>query len=136
MGRFAIWGLMCALVGAGFLANALRIYWKRRTFLASAASATGTVVAVRVEGIGRNAVSVPTFEFATAAGTAQRAESLMGSGLQGFRVGETVPIRYDPAAPDRAEVDAFAVLWGLALLRAGFGGLFLLMGVVAFVVAR
>jgi len=135
MGRFAIWGSMCGLVGAGFLANALWIYAKRRKFLAGAATAEGTVVEVRVRGIGRSAVSVSVFEFRTATGETQRAESLMGSGLQGFRVGEVVAVRYDPTAPHRAEVDSFTVLWGLALLRAGFGGLFLLMGVVAFVVS-
>ncbi len=51
-------------------------------------------------------------------------------GFQGFEVGEAVAVRYDPA-----EVDSFAVLWGLALLRAGFAVLFLLMGLVGFLLA-
>jgi hypothetical protein len=135
MDRLAIWGLMCGLVGAGFLANALWIYLTRRKFLASAVAAEGTVVEVRVEGFGGNAMSMPTFEFRTGTGELQRAESLMGSGLQRFRVGQVVAVWYDPSAPQRAEVASFAVLWGLALLRAGFGGLFLLMGIVAVVVS-
>ena len=136
MGRFAIWGLMCMLVGGTFLANALMIYLKRRTFLAGAAPADGTIVGVRREGIGRNAVSFPTVEFRTHAGTQQRAESLMGTGLQRFSVGDVVAVWYDPQQPGRAEVASFAVLWGLALLRAGFGGLFLLMGTIGLIVAR
>lgn len=128
MDRFAIWGVICILVGCGFLASALHIRRLRKRFLAEASAATGTVVEVHVRGVGRNAVSVPLFEFHTADGRLQRAESLMGSGFQGFTVGETVAVRYDPNNPSRAEVDSFAMLWGLALLRAGFAVLFLLMG--------
>jgi hypothetical protein len=35
-----------------------------------------------------------------------------------------------PGDPGRAEVDSFAVLWGLALLRAGYALLFVLMGAI------
>jgi len=131
MDRFTIWGIICILVGCGFLANALQIYLRRKRFLANAQAASGTVVEVRVEGIGRNAISVPVFEFQTAEGVAQRAESLLGSGFQGFEVGQAVAVQYDPIDPSRAEVDSFAVMWGLALLRAGFGVLFTIMGTVA-----
>lgn len=130
MDRFTVWGAMCVVVGLGFLASAVRIYLARRRFLAGAEAASGSVVEVRVRGIGRNAVSVPVLEFRTAEGEVRRAESLMGSGFQSFEVGEGVAIRYDPGNPDRAEVDSFAVLWGLALLRAGYALLFLLMGCI------
>ena len=130
MDRFTVWGAMCVAVGLGFLVSALRIYLARRRFLASAAAAPGKVVEVGVEGIGRNAVSVPVLEFRTAAGEVRRTRSLMGSGFQRFEVGEGVAVRYDPGNPDRAEVDSFAVLWGLALLRAGYALLFLIMGCI------
>lgn len=135
MSRFVIWGMMCLALSAAFLANAARIALRRRRFIARADAAGGTVVAVRVDGIGRNAVSIPTFEFRTAAGALQRAESLQGSGLRGFTVGETVPILYDPDDPARAEVAAFAVLWGLAILRGSFGVAFLVMGLVGLLVS-
>jgi len=135
MDRFTIWGVLCILVGCGFLFSALRIYQGRKRFLGGAGAAAGTVVEVQVRGVGRNAVSVPVFEFRTAEGVVQRAESLQGSGFQGFEVGEAVAVRYDPGNPSRAEVDSFAVLWGLALLRLGFGAVFLLMGTVALIFA-
>ena len=135
MDRFTFWGVACILVGCGFLLSALRIYQGRRRFLAGARAAAGTVVEVRVRGVGRNAVSVPVFEFRTAEGVVQKAESLQGSGFQGFEVGEAVAVRYDPENPSRTEVDSFAVLWGLALLRLGFGALFLLMGAIALILA-
>lgn len=131
MDRFTIWGLICIAVGCGFLVTALRIYLARKRFLGTAQAASGAVVEVRVRGIGRNAVSVPVLEFRLPGDQVQRAESWMGSGFQRFEVGQAVPIRYDPADPSRAEVDTFAVMWGLALLRAGYGVLFLLMGSVA-----
>jgi hypothetical protein len=133
MDHLTVWGVMCILVGCGFLVSALRIYARRRKFLASAEPAVGTVTEVRIRGVGRNAESIPSFEFRTADGAVRRAESLMGSGFQGFEVGETIPVKYDPADPAKAEVDSFAVLWGLALLRAGFALLFLLMGFIGLV---
>ena len=133
MDRFGVWGLICIAVGCGFLVSALRIYLARRKFLATAQAAAGTVAEVRVRGIGRNAVSFPLLEFSGPDGQARRAESWMGSGFQRFEAGQAVPVRYDPADPGRAEVDTFAVMWGLALLRAGYGLLFLLMGSVALV---
>ncbi len=131
MDRFVVWGLICIAVSCGFLVSALRIYLARRRFLATAQAAAGTVAEVRSRGIGRNAVSVPVLEFRGPGGQVQRAESWMGSGFQRFEIGQTVPVRYDSANPGRAEVDTFAVMWGLALLRAGYGVLFLLMGSVA-----
>ena len=133
MDRFTVWGLICIAVGCGFLVSALRIYLARRRFLAVAQAAPGTVVEVRVRGIGRNAVSVPVLEFLPHGERARRVESWMGSGFQGFTVGQAVPVRYDPADPDRAEVDTFAVMWGLTLLRAGYALLFLVMGSVALI---
>jgi hypothetical protein len=131
MDRFSVWGLICIAVGCGFLVSALRIYLARKRFLATAQAAAGTVAEVRVQGVGRNAVSVPVLEFRTAGDAVQRAGSWMGSGFQRFEAGQAVPVRYDPADPGRAEVDTFAVMWGLALLRAGYALLFLLMGSVA-----
>ena len=133
MSHFDVWGLICIAVGCGFLVSALRIYLARRRFLATSQTAAGTVAEVRVQGIGRNAVSVPVLEFRGPGGQVQRAESWMGSGFQRFEAGQAVPVRYDPADPGRAEVDTFAVMWGLALLRASYGLLFLLMGSVALV---
>lgn len=133
MDRFTLWGILCLAVSCCFLFSALRIYLRRKRFLADTQPAAGTVIEVRVRGVGRNAVSFPVFEFRTAEGAVQRAESLMGTGFQRFEVGESVAVRYDPRDPGRAEVDSFAVLWGLALLRAGFGLLFLILGVVGLV---
>ena len=133
MDRFTVWGVICILVGCGFLVSALRIYRARKRFLATSEPAAGIVIEARVRGVGRNAESVPFFEFRTASGEIRRAESLMGSGFQGFQAGQTIPVRYDPSDPARAEVDTFAVLWGLTLLRAGYALLFVLMGSIALV---
>lgn len=131
--HFKLWGLLCLAVSCGFLLSALQIYLRRKRFLATSQPAAGTVTEVRIRGVGRNAMSFPVLEFRTAEGALQKAESLQGTGLRSFQVGETVAVRYDPRDPGKAEVDSFAVLWGLALLRAGFGLIFLIMGVVGLV---
>lgn len=128
-----VWGAMCLLAGGAFLINALRLRRERLAFLATAARTAARVVAVRIEGAGRNRVAVPTFEF-EASGRTQRAESLQPSGFAAATEGQMVGILYDPARPARADLDTFGALWGLALLRAGFGGLFVLMGLVAFLI--
>ena len=133
MGRFTVWGAICLLVSLGFVTSALRIYLRRKRFLAHAERAVGTIIEVRVRGIGRNAVSFPVFEFRTNGGVLRQSESLMGSGFRGFSVGEEVAVRYDPSDPSRAEVDSFVVLWGVVILRAGFALLFLLMGSLAII---
>jgi hypothetical protein len=131
MDRFTVWGGICLAVGCGFLISALRIYLARKRFLATAQAAAGTVVEVQVRGVGRNAVAFPVLELQLPEGRVQRTESWMGSGFRRFEPGQAVPVRYDPADPSKAEVDTFAVMWGLALLRAGYALLFLLMGSVA-----
>jgi hypothetical protein len=133
MSQFQVWGLMCALVSAGFAMTAVRIYLRRRRFLARAMPALGKVVDVKIRGTGRNAMSFPVFAFRTEGGEDQRAESQMGSGFQAFRIGETVAVRYDPTNPAIADVDTFAVMWGLVLLRAGFALLFMIMAGIGLV---
>lgn len=134
MHPLALWGVLCLAVAGGFLASALRIWVLRRRFLARSRPAAGRVVEVRVRGVGRNAENVPVLELRTDDGAVRRVESWMGSSFQGFTVGQEVAARYDPAS-GRAEVDSFAVLWGLALLRAGFALLFLLMGLAGLLLA-
>lgn len=130
-----VWGVACLLVGAAFLFNASLVYRERRRFLAGAAAAPATVVAVRVEGVGRNARAIPTFEFTDTGGRVRRAESRQPSGFTGAAVGRTVAIRYSPEGDAHADIDAFWPLWGLTVLRAGFGAIFALMGLVAIVIS-
>ncbi len=136
MPRFAVWGLICLLVSGAFFVNAATIDLKRRRFLAGAQRAVGAVVDLRFQGTGRNVVSIPTLEFRTAAGALQRTESLMATGFQRFQPGDAVTVWYDPRDPARADVATFAALWGTALLRTGFGVVFLLMGVVGLLIGR
>jgi uncharacterized protein DUF3592 len=131
--RSSVWGTTCVLVGLGFLFTAARIFVRRKRFLATAAPTQARVVSVRVDGIGRNQVRIPTFEFRLPNGSLQRAESTIGSGFHGQQVGDVVSIWYDPADPTQAEGTSFGALWGLAVLRAGFALVFLLMGAVALV---
>lgn len=130
-----VWGTICLGVGAGFLYNARRLRRDRVRFLRTAVRTRATVTAVRTVGVGRNAVAIPVFEFATAGRTLQRAESVQPSGFTGAAVGQTVAILYDPAQPSRADIDTFRAIWGLALLRAAFGTLFALVGLTAILLA-
>jgi hypothetical protein len=119
MDRFDIWGLICIVVGCGFLVSALGIYLARRKFLCNGADCR------RHGGRGPDPRHRAEHGQRGPGGQVQRTESWMGSGFQRFEAGQAVQVRFDPSNPVRPEVDTFAVLWGLALLRAGYGLLFL-----------
>jgi hypothetical protein len=104
--------------------------------------ATGTVIALResrsVSEIGgRRRVSVtyaPVVRYSVPGrGAPVEFVSGHGSAPPRFRVGETVPVAYDPADPaGKAEIGEFGSLGFLPSLAGGMGLLFSLLGLVAF----
>jgi hypothetical protein len=63
----------------------------------------------------------PVVQFTTAEGTNITVTGRVRSSFLFARVGETVPVRYDPDDPGAAVIATFAELWGPVLAWGGFG---------------
>lgn len=117
-----------ALVGAAMLIAAGRQYTRRRVFLRNSATASGIVVAL-TQNRDRDEISYfPKVKFQTPLGRQVTFQSEMGISSEAKQIGEAVAVRYRPDQPYLAEIDAFTPLWGLTLLFAGLGVVFLFVG--------
>jgi Protein of unknown function (DUF3592) len=116
------------LVGAAMLIAAGREFTRRRAFLRSSATVSGTIIAL-TETRDRDEISYfPKVEFHTPSGRGITFQSAMGSSTAAKRIGDSVTVRYRLDQPHVAEIDAFMPLWGPTLLFGGLGGVFLFVG--------
>lgn len=100
-------------------------------FLSHAERAEATVVSVeRIRGTnGKGGTSVtylPTLAYADAAGTQHQAVTHIASSGYDYAPGETVPVYYDPEAPeDEVRIAGLFSLWGLPAVFVAVGALFI-----------
>lgn len=132
---------MLVLVSLGLLAAGWKLTEIDRYFLWQAEQTTGTVVdhepyrreARKVEDRFRLVVA-----FTTPSGDRIRFRSVASYGRPPYAVGESVPVRYDPTAPQRARVArriellAPVLIWfGAVVLLAGLGVTIAVIGPVS-----
>ncbi len=85
-------------------------------FITTARKTTGTITGMRERKDQDGSVSyAPTFDFRDAAGVEQRVDSQLAGSLGRMRVGDTVPILYQPDNPDNARIDYFLEHWFLSI---------------------
>ena len=97
---------------------------------AASVSASGVVVELRkrVFGPGSAGVYAPVVKFSTGSGAVLRFESTAGTMPASHSVGQSVPVFYDPSAPEAAQIDSGLSNWlGSGCLLA-FGALGLFFG--------
>src|SRR5512143_1071560 len=100
---------LCSGIAAfGLLAGAVWAYFKQKSQMESRLPATGTVVELvhRSTTGGRTGIYCPVVEFNVPPGQTIRFTSDFGSRPAGHRVGQSVNIRYDPADPQKAEIES------------------------------
>lgn len=108
-------------------------------FSGASAEATGTVVALeRSSSANRSATYRPVVVFRDAGGTKRRFVSTIGSNPPDYAEGDTVAVRYDPAAPEGAVIDSWAARLLPPALTAGMGLLilWLQLGAIRSAIAR
>jgi hypothetical protein len=118
------------LVGLWMARLALSHGRRRQAFLAGSARAIGTVVGARREphpDAILGFTSFPTVRFETPDGREHEFESRLGSDAHPPGIGTEVAVRYHPDTPHAAELDSFPALWGLTLLFALLGSVFLVL---------
>lgn len=115
------------LVGAAMLIAAGREFSRKRAFLRTSATASGTIIAL-TENRERDEISYfPKVAFHTPSGRGITFQSGMGS-TAAKSIGDCVTVRYRLDQPHVAEIDAFMPLWGLSLVFGALGTAFLLVG--------
>lgn len=118
-----IFGGIFAGVGAIFLALGLVFLHHTRTFLATAATAPGEVIALE-----RRGGYHPVVQFQLPDGEPMRFAGQVGSTPPAYQVGQSVEVLYNPEQPRSARIRSFLELWFVATLFTSMGGLFLLIG--------
>jgi hypothetical protein len=102
------------LVGLGVSAIGLVLFVRTRAFLEHSQTAQGRYVDVSANdptGVPERTVTYPIVEFQTTDGRTIRFEARSGDLSAGRKVGQTVPVRYDPRDPSKAIVDTFVETW-------------------------
>lgn len=113
---FLVGGLLVLGIGL-WLAN------KTRDLIRRGAHTQGRYVDAQWQssGSGGESSQYGQIEFQTAQGQIVRFSSRLGTLSQSQNIGKTVPVLYDPAAPDEAVVNSFVELWMPAIIFGGVG---------------
>jgi hypothetical protein len=136
MGALLLIGVLFALIGIAVLISGAVAAVKQVRKSGRGVATTGTVVDLvkRVFNAGSAGVYCPVVEFTAASGQPVRFESQFGTMPASHRVGQSIAIRYDPADPQKAEVDSATANWFVPGCTIAMGILFLLMGLVFVVI--
>jgi hypothetical protein len=121
-------GFGFVIIGVVFATLALRHFGRRRAFLRGSRATMGAVVGFEERRDREEPGYFPIVRFTTDSGREVKFLSEAGSSHPSAQVGDAVPVRYRPDVPERAEVDSFMGLWGLAVVFATLSGAFLFAG--------
>lgn len=140
MGALLLIGALFVLIGVAVLIGGVIGAVKQARKSAQGTTATGRVVDLvnRVFNPGSAGVYCPVVEFTTALGQPVRFESDLGTMPASHQVGQSIAVRYDPAEPQKAEVDSATSRWFVPgctiIMGLGFLGMGLVFLVMAFLV--
>lgn len=132
---FTIIGALMFLVGLALVGITLALALRKLLKIKKSTKTTGIVVDVEISrgmrqphSSSRNTLYKPTVRFQTADGRAADCEPVTSNSWSNYRVGQNVPVYYDPRQPENAIAGtAFGLWYGLFVF--GFvGGFFFLMG--------
>ena len=131
VGALLLVGVLFLLIGVGVLIAGAVAAVKQSRQSGSRVAGTGKVVDLvkRVFNAGSGGVYCPVGEF-TAMGQLVRFESEFGTMPATHQVGQSIAVRYEPADPQKAEVDSATSRWLVPGCMIGMGVLFLGMGLV------
>jgi hypothetical protein len=136
VGALLFVGVFFVLIGVAVLIGGAVAAVKQVRRSGRGVAATGTVVDLlsRVFNPGSAAVYCPVVEFTAATGQPVRFESQFGTMPASHRVGQSIAVRYDPANPQKAEVDSATANWFVPGCTIAMGLGFLVMGLVFVVI--
>lgn len=119
------------LIGLAGLGAGAWLSYNAFEFMDNSVSVVGTVTNVEVV-YGDDAVSYkPTFRFLDENGGKQRATTSWSSSGYDYDRGERVEILYDWRDPQRIRVNSWFSIWGIGMIPAGIGAVFLFVARLA-----
>jgi len=121
-------GLVCFVLGVFAVVWAVLAYRSERRFLSKALRATGVVQSLKAERMERSTVYFPVIRFTTAAGANITATS-SSSKSEGYPIGQTIAILYDPSDPNNLQIDAGWSRWFFVITATFFA--LVLLGIAA-----
>lgn len=113
---------LCMLLAAGLL------FQNTRSFLNSAILTEGTVIDLVESSPNDTTVYQPIISFQDQKGEAIEFKSTVGNNPPSYLPGDKVELIYEADNPEGASINNFFSLWGGALIVAGIGAVFTLMG--------
>jgi hypothetical protein len=126
------------LVGVGMLIGASFLYKNTSAFIHEATRAEGIVVDL-LPSHSSNDTSYtyrPVVHFTDQSGETIEFASSVSSNPPSYEKGEKVDVLYRPEEPRNARIYGFFSLWGGAVIVAGIGGVFFLIGAAIMLVIR
>ena len=131
--QIGLWLLGIGLVPLGIGAFA---FFRTLRFLRTAQTTSGVVNEVLFMHVSDGHIYRPRITFTTQAGETVPLTSVMDSSRQEFRVGQQVPVIYDPSHPSRARLRSFPSLWLVSLIFAFVGAIPFILGLILMIFNR
>src|SRR5436190_12450367 len=129
-------GLLMTAIGLVPASLGSLIFLRRLRFLRTACMTFGVVEKVTLVHLVDGHAYQPKITFIALAGGKVQLPSVGMSNPPRFRVGQEVPVVYDPSNPYRARIRSFASLWFASLLFGGLGSLFFLIALVLMLINK
>jgi len=124
MGIALVVGLGFVVLGLALVVGAGVVFFRQRKARASAVRGAGVVVDLARNQGQRGWLYHPVVEFETVSGQNVRFEDAVGSNPAGYSSGQQVKVLYQPADPEKAEIDSATSLYFypgcLLVMGAGF----------------
>jgi hypothetical protein len=125
--QIGLWLLGIGLVPAGIGAFA---FLRTLRFLRTAQTTSGVVNEVLFMPVSDGHIYRPKITFTTQTGETVPLTSVLDSSRQEFRVGQEVPVIYDPGHPSRARLRSFTSLWLVSLIFGAVGAFPFILGLI------
>ena len=122
-------GLLFLVLGLALSAGAFVAFARTRTFLATAYTTTGVVLALEAyQDSDGDTLYRPVLRFRTHEGEETEFRTNVGSSSDRFEVGQRLDVLYNPEEPSDARIQSFMQLWLPTLILGVLGGVFVLVG--------
>lgn len=127
---FLFMGLCFGISAFGLLGGAVWAYFSQRRKMEDRVEVVGTVVELTTRATARSSIICPVVEFTAFSGEKIKFTSEFGSRPAGYKVGQSVNVRYDPVDTQKAEIDSAMNLWLIPLILVFMGVIACCMAVV------